>query len=123
MPFFNYKSQGNNKPLPLPRQEWIPELPLPFKASCANGIHTAFRRLRAGPLKIRSRFGHSLIFNAWKQLRVFSSSRHLCIISKFKSRCDLDSDGPSSHAFGIISYVHSYSYSCSHICVHGGGYD
>lgn len=31
--FFAYRSPGRNKPLPLPRQQWIPELPLPFKAS------------------------------------------------------------------------------------------
>lgn len=64
-----------------------PRTPTAFQGKSHQTVNTQhFQGLRAGPLKIRSRFGHSLISNnAWKQLRIFSSSRQFFIIQSLKA--------------------------------------
>lgn len=87
-----------------------------------NGKHAAFPRLEGwtaeDSVKVWALLNIQQCLEAVANLLVITS---VFYHSKSKSRLDLDAEGPSSHAFGVICYVHSYS--CSHTCAHDCGYD
>ena len=100
-----------------------PRTPTAFQGKSHQTVkHAAFPRLEGwtaeDSVKVWALLNIQQCLEAVANLLVITS---VFYHSKSKSRLDLDAEGPSSHAFGVICYVHSYS--CSHTCAHDCGYD